>query len=302
MNTKKSIYKTVLFIAFTLFTSQFVVSQQEVRVDGNFRADTLHIGSDNLEGQIKYDNADFWGHDGAQWKSFTNSNSFDSLFYFDGDMDGYGDPQNIILANTRPTGYVTNNDDCDDLRPSFNPSQVDFPDAQFIDNNCDGIDGDTANVVYVSPLGDDNNSGLSPSSPVKTIDVAINIGVLNGRSHVIADQGTYPQMVNLEEGISLFGGYDASLDWIRGNYVSKIESNDILFDNIVGIKGDNINLPTQISGFNIHTADSDGVNSISSYGIHCLNCDSLVISHNYFFIGDGSDGMNGIAGNSGAKW
>jgi len=123
------------------------------------------IGNQNIdEGKIKYEDNDFWGYDGTEWKSFTKLNDSLSLFYSDSDNDGYGNPSNAVIGTAAPPVFVNNSQDCDDFRPSFNPAQMDIPDAAFMDNNCDGIDGDTSFAVFVSPLGDDSNDGLSPST------------------------------------------------------------------------------------------------------------------------------------------
>src|SRR5690606_12700041 len=47
-------------------------------------------------------------------------------------------------------------------------SDEDRPDDNFIDANCDGIDGDIAKAIFVSPWGSDNNPGTM-EAPVLTI-------------------------------------------------------------------------------------------------------------------------------------
>ena len=39
-----------------------------------------------------------------------------SLFYLDADGDTYGDPTTGVQACAAPTGYVSDNNDCDDSR------------------------------------------------------------------------------------------------------------------------------------------------------------------------------------------
>lgn len=61
-----------------------------------------------------------------------------SVWYEDGDGDGYGDAESKKRAETQPDGYVANDDDCDDSKPEIHPdaAEVCGDDA---DNNCDGL-------------------------------------------------------------------------------------------------------------------------------------------------------------------
>ena len=56
-----------------------------------------------------------------------------SMWYADSDFDGYGDPDNAVASCTAPSGYIADNQDCDD---TYNYS---FPGA---DEVCDGLDND----------------------------------------------------------------------------------------------------------------------------------------------------------------
>jgi len=61
-----------------------------------------------------------------------------TTYYRDNDDDGYGDPNNSIVAgSTAPTGYVINSGDCDDTNNQTNPSASEIP-GNSIDDNCNG--------------------------------------------------------------------------------------------------------------------------------------------------------------------
>ncbi|MCZ7678294.1 MAG: hypothetical protein M5U28_05775 [Sandaracinaceae bacterium] len=61
---------------------------------------------------------------------------------------------------------------------------ADDPDDLFIDENCDGIDGDAARAVFVAETGSDADTGLVPASPVRTLTRALAIARDSGRPHV----------------------------------------------------------------------------------------------------------------------
>ena len=54
----------------------------------------------------------------------------------------------------------TNKVDCAPKDPTVHPGAPDEPDLPaFADTNCDGIDGDEARAVFVSPMGNNLNLG-----------------------------------------------------------------------------------------------------------------------------------------------
>lgn len=61
------------------------------------------------------------------------------IYYADNDGDGYGDPNNTIEAETQPSGYVTNDDDCNDNNAAINPAASELCDALNEDEDCDGL-------------------------------------------------------------------------------------------------------------------------------------------------------------------
>jgi len=79
-----------------------------------------------------------------------------SSWYADSDADGYGDPGTVSTACSQPTGFVSNNLDCDDGNPATNPTSYEICDG--IDNNCAGGTDEAgalnATLWYVDADGD----------------------------------------------------------------------------------------------------------------------------------------------------
>ena len=57
-------------------------------------------------------------------------------WYADGDGDGYGDPDNTVLACDLPEGASAEDRDCDDQDPEIHPGATEIEDGY--DNDCDG--------------------------------------------------------------------------------------------------------------------------------------------------------------------
>ena len=69
-----------------------------------------------------------------------------STWYQDGDSDGYGDATVTDIDCWQPTGYVSDDTDCDDTVATIYPGAIEY--CNGVDDNCDGtIDEDTASGV-----------------------------------------------------------------------------------------------------------------------------------------------------------
>jgi hypothetical protein len=95
------------------------------------------------------------------------------------------------------------------LGASCAPGAADKPDLGFVDSNCDGIDGDKANAIFVAPGGSDNADG-SFGNPMATVKAAVTAG-LAAHKDVYVAAGTYdgkPAFLGGNGNIGVYGGYD----------------------------------------------------------------------------------------------
>lgn len=69
-----------------------------------------------------------------------------STWYIDSDNDGFGNPAIFILDCDQPSGYISDNTDCNDAAAAENPGAVEIC-GNNIDDNCDGRIDEDCNVV-----------------------------------------------------------------------------------------------------------------------------------------------------------
>ncbi|PKN54094.1 MAG: hypothetical protein CVU56_28415, partial [Deltaproteobacteria bacterium HGW-Deltaproteobacteria-14] len=174
-----------------------------------------------------------------------------------------------------------------------------------VDANCDGIDGDVDEGVFVAKDGDDDWLGTR-DQPVVTISRGVEIAQNLGKRDVYVATGVYSENIRLAVGVGVFGGYSSSF----------FQRDPLLLETaIIGVTADG-NHPGTVTGvnvgasgqpasslvgfsvFGINAANQPGANS---YSIYLRNCGAgLTISHNRIFAGPGGFGQPGGAGASGA--
>jgi hypothetical protein len=93
-------------------------------------------------------------------------------YYADTDGDRYGDAANTIEVCDRPSGYVTNNSDCDDTDADMNPGADEVCDPLDVDENCNGLADENdptctdTTDYYVDADGDGYGAGGSTAVPL----------------------------------------------------------------------------------------------------------------------------------------
>ncbi|MCU0598103.1 MAG: MopE-related protein [Desulfobacterales bacterium] len=82
------------------------------------------------------------GGGGGGSSDSANSTATETTWYKDADKDGYGDPNNPLEQQSKPQGYVDNNEDCDDYDADTHPGALEICDGK--DNNCNGQSDENA--------------------------------------------------------------------------------------------------------------------------------------------------------------
>ncbi len=149
-------------------------------------------------------------------------------------------------------------------------------------------------VVYVHGTnGNDDNPGTI-DLPKKTIQKAIDTaGAVYSSAAVHVAAGTYQpsSVIILKDGISLYGGYDAT-DWTKREDPDWAINGSSLYPTVIQVSPnvetillDNTSRPLTIDGFSIK-GDFSGNNTT---GIYCANCTGVTLQSNSI---DGGGGDN----------
>ena len=96
--------------------------------------------------------------------------------------------------------------DCDDADPTINPGAEDLPDVGFVDANCDGIDGDETDAVFVSVSGSDSATCGPMVEPCGTVQWGVDQANTLGLGNVYVAAGDYTESVALADGVDVYGG------------------------------------------------------------------------------------------------
>ena len=91
-----------------------------------------------------------------------------TIWFLDGDQDGFGNPNNSIISCLTPPGAVLNGDDCDDTN-----NQLNLVDMYYVDADGDGFGDEAtgvetcaqpANTITVGGDCDDSNDQIYPGA------------------------------------------------------------------------------------------------------------------------------------------
>ncbi len=118
-----------------------------------------------------------------------------NTYYRDQDLDGFGDPGNSTQACTAPSGFVSNNTDCDDSDNSVYPNAPELCDGK--DNDCDGTIDDGATTIFYQ---DSDNDGFGNPAVTTQACSAPSGYVSNNTDCDDGDNTVYPNAPELCDG------------------------------------------------------------------------------------------------------
>lgn len=214
----------------------------------------------------------------------TDTDSITITVAGDGDGDGYFPPA-----------------DCNDADPTIHPGAAD-PAGDDIDQNCDGIDGERNDAVFVnSATGGDTSGCGTITEPCASIDQGQNRAVDTGQANVFVAGGTYAKF-SVRPGLEVRGGYGQN--WQRGvTATSPVTATvNASFDASVGgpvaLLADNITAATRVADLRI--VGTTAAAGQTSYGVVVRNSTSALVLDSLNVIGGtGGLGGNGAAGAAG---
>jgi hypothetical protein len=90
-------------------------------------------------------------------------------FYYDLDLDGFGDPDNSVMACEQPDGLLEDGTDCDDTNVDVFPGAEET--CNTLDDDCDGTIDDPDVLPYTTYYTDDDGDGFGdPATAISTCD------------------------------------------------------------------------------------------------------------------------------------
>jgi len=185
-------------------------------------------------------------------------------------------------------------DDCAPRDASIHPGAADTPDLDFVDSNCDGIDGTEKDAIFVSPSGNDANPGTK-AKPKRELQAALATILAGNGRYVLVAFGTYAR-VKVASGIGIYGGYDPS-SWIRRDrFPDGLPLVSGSPEGVLAVAAKDVVLQhLRIRGLNAGSSDR------SAYGIRALGNSSLTLQRVAVSAGDGAAGLAGASGRAGER-
>ena len=188
------------------------------------------------------------------------------------------------------------------------PDPVDLPDPFFVDSDCDGIDGETQNAIFVSTVGVDVPGCGAVAGPCRTVQAGIDQAVAQGRRDIYLAGGTYfAAAFFLADGVNVSGGFGANFQrdpalatgtrvaTLLGQEGVEVEPGQFVAATVVAV---GLTQPTQVAELDLVGAHATGQlatgqgRSSHVVIVKDVPADLLTIERNTISAGDGAAGSD----------
>jgi hypothetical protein len=170
-------------------------------------------------------------------------------------------------------------------------SATDLPDLSFVDANCDGIDGEVTNAIFVSSGGADTNPGTR-ALPKLTLANAVTTAVTGGKRDIYLAAGTYSESLSLAvvSGMNVAGRYHP-MTWQRA------QTNQVVIRGAAkALELDSVN-NVLIQGIRFE----GGTGTPNAYGAFITGSQGVTLQALELLAGPGAPGADGMAGTTGVQ-
>jgi len=103
--------------------------------------------------------------------------------------------------------------DCNDSDGAVHPAQNDLPDTAGLDNDCDGVDGDKDDAIFVNPVTGDNSNDGSFGNPVADLTQGGILASSQSKDVYVAEaEYVLTELFDFPTGVTFFGGYSSAFN------------------------------------------------------------------------------------------
>lgn len=212
----------------------------------------------------------------------------------------------ICDATTKPVGCAFT---CEDKWSDVNDNPKDGCECHYLsatdqpdgpDQNCDGIDGEVSNGIFVTQTGKDTAAGTK-DAPVASVGKAINLALLKGKRDVYVATGVYEETLVLQAGVHVYGGYSVNFMFHDAAAHETVllggapTANNPGTVNAIALGSGKATL----DGMTVYGANVK-VKGAATYAVYVRDCGpGLRLTGNRIIAGDAGNGIAGSAGGNG---
>ncbi len=203
------------------------------------------------------------------------------------------------------TGDFENHDRVTENGCECNRGEPDEPDPDFIDSNCDNVDGDQDIAIFVSAVeGHDPNEDPpgtgSIDNPYRTLTAAVGVAANQLNRPILLDAGVYdlPATLVVPAGVRIHGGYRYNIATRAWSRAPREENETRITGPSIVLRYRDLNRATLLDNVVVAAANAADP-SQSSIGVHVLNGGShLTLREVEVRAGQGAAGRDGGNGSS----